>query len=169
MNDTSALDTIQPLTLRAETAAEMMMSNPVSIRDNATVQEAVAFFTDKGFSAAPVIDEAGRPIGVLSRTDIIVHDRERPAPVPGYYKEARPISQSAERAPRVMHSGCVDTTRVADIMTPVVFSVTPEAPASRVVEEMVDLRVHRLFVVDGSGVLIGVVSALDILKRLLPS
>src|SRR5437867_8458937 len=111
MNDTSALDTIQPLTLRAETATEMMMSNPVSIRDNATVQEAVAFFTDKGFSAAPVIDEAGRPIGVLSRSDIIVHDRERPAPVPGYYEEAGPTS------PRVMQSGCVDTTRVADIMT----------------------------------------------------
>ena len=32
---------------------------------------------DRGFSAAPVIDAAGRPVGVLSRTDLLVHEREQ--------------------------------------------------------------------------------------------
>jgi CBS domain-containing protein len=64
------------LILCAETAADLMVPNPVSIRAGATVKEAAAFLTDKGFSAAPVIDEAGRPVGVLSQSDIVVHDRE---------------------------------------------------------------------------------------------
>ena len=33
-------------------------------------------------------------------------------------------------------------------------------------EEMVELKVHRLFVVDRTGTLVGVVSALDVLRRL---
>src|SRR5262249_2802727 len=64
------------LALRAETAADLMTPDPVSIGADATIKEAVAFLTDKGFSAAPVIDRAGRPVGVLSRSDVLVHDRE---------------------------------------------------------------------------------------------
>jgi len=40
------------------------------------------------------------------------------------------------------------------------------APASFVIEEMVGLKVHRLFVVDETGVLVGVISALDVLRRM---
>jgi len=62
------------LTLHAETAAELMTCNPVSLRAQATVAEARELFNVKGISAAPVIDEAGRPVGVLSHSDIIIHD-----------------------------------------------------------------------------------------------
>jgi predicted transcriptional regulator len=54
-------------------------------------------------------------------------------------------------------------------MTPVVFSVGLHAALPKVVEQMVDLKVHRLFVVDGNGVLVGVISAVDILRRLAPA
>jgi predicted transcriptional regulator len=47
------------LVLRAETAADLMTSNPLSIRVDATIREAVAFLVDKGISGAPVIDSAG--------------------------------------------------------------------------------------------------------------
>src|SRR5262249_21708562 len=70
MSTTLSATKATQLTLTAETAADLMTPNPVSIRDVATVREAVALLTDKGFSAAPVIDQAGRPIGVLSRADI---------------------------------------------------------------------------------------------------
>lgn len=152
------------LMLEAATAAELMMPNPLSIRDSVVVREAVAFLTDKGISAAPVIDEAGRPMGVVSRADIMVHDRECPAHVkrPDYYEI------EAGRLPKGFQVEDVDRTPVRDIMTPVVFSVKPDAPARAVVEEMLNLKVHRLFVVDEGGVLVGVISALDVLRHLLP-
>ncbi len=50
-------------------------------------------------------------------------------------------------------------------MTPAVFSVTPATPLVSVAEEMVQLNVHRLFVVDRDGVLVGVISALDLLRH----
>ena len=64
------------LVLNANTAADLMTRNPVSINQKANVKEAVALLTKKGFSIAPVIDDAGRPVGVLSSSDILVHDRE---------------------------------------------------------------------------------------------
>src|ERR1700692_1862878 len=64
------------LSLQAATAGEMMTENPVSVSENATLREALALLIDKGYSAAPVIDQAGRPVGVLSRSDLLVHDLE---------------------------------------------------------------------------------------------
>jgi len=143
-------------------AAELMTPNPVSIRENAPLEEAIAFLTDKGFSAAPVIDEAGRPVGVISRTDILVHDREKiafPAAGPLYFEKAGP--GGVERLPD-QHADI----RVRDLMTPALFAVAPDAPAAKVADQMVALNVHRLFVVDHGGVLIGVITALDLLRHL---
>lgn len=126
------------LSLHARTAADLMTPNPRSISQQATVQEAAAFLTQRGISAAPVIDDAGRPIGVVSRSDVL-----------GRFQSAT-----------------VDRTPVNEIMTPAVFCVTPDTPASKVVAKMVGWTVRRLFVVDASGVLIGVISAFNVLQRL---
>jgi CBS domain-containing protein len=147
-----------------------MMPNPVSIRADASVHEAVALLTDKGFSAAPVIDDAGRPVGVVSRSDVMTHDREKVdyvGPLPDYYAEEELHGHGRRKASRKgFQIVNVDRTPVRDIMTPVVFSVRPDTPAGRVVEDMLALRVHRLFVVDAAGVLVGVVSATDVLRNL---
>jgi CBS domain-containing protein len=157
------------LVLEADTAADLMTSNPVSIRDTATVQEAAALLTDKGISAAPVINEVGYPIGVLSRTDLIIHDREKVEYlVPLGEEQASPpasgyVSERQRSGYQVVN---VDRTQVREIMTPVVFAVNPETPANRVIAEMLAMNVHRLFVVDNSGVLVGVISPMDILRCL---
>jgi CBS domain-containing protein len=142
-----------------------MAPNPVSIAAGASVQEAAAFLADKGFSATPVIDEAGRPVGVLSRSDIVVHDRES-----GPYETGNPEYYERDdlRTPRIIRTEVVngDPTQVRDIMTPVVFSVPPDTPAYKVIEEMLAHKVHRLFVVGGDGILVGTISTVDVLRHL---
>jgi CBS domain-containing protein len=154
------------MTLNADTAAQVMTENPVSISRRATLKEALALFTNKGFGVAPVIDDAGRPVGVLSSSDILVHDRE-------YVEHLVPATEwsalaTADGEP--LGGGFqvenVDTTRVMDLMTPTVFSVFPETPVATVIEEMLKLRVHHIFVVDRASTLLGVISALDILRNL---
>jgi CBS domain-containing protein len=153
------------LTLAVGTAAELMTANPVSLEQDATIPEAVALLTDRGFSAAPVIDEAGRPIGVLSRTDILIHERET----------ARKAAFGPEDVPQTRHPRhegfsieVVDRTRVADVMTPAVFTVSVHEPAAGVVEQMLALGVHQMFVVDDDHLLVGVITALDVLRHLEP-
>jgi len=60
----------------------------------------------------------------------------------------------------------VDMTLVSDLMTPAVFCVSLDTPAASVVEQLRELNVHRLFVVDGNGILVGVITALDVVRRL---
>ena len=147
------------LVLEAKTAADLMTPNPVSLRSAATVQEAVAMLTDRGFSAAPVIDEAGRPVGVVSRADILVHDRE---------SHRAPSFPESRDIPEGFGVENCDPTVVGDIMTPGVFAVTLDTPAASVVEQMLALHVHQLFVVDADGLLVGVISTLDVLRHLHP-
>ncbi len=153
-----------PVVLTARTAADLMTANPLSLRDDATLHEAVAFLVDRGISGAPVIDEAGRPVGVLSQTDILVHDREEPRHL------AQPEVDSGTPLPRrwwdrfqIEH---VDTTLVRELMTPAVFCVSLDTTAASVVEQLRELNVHRLFVVDENGILVGVITALDVVRHL---
>ena len=133
---------MSPLVLKANTAAEIMNAGPVSLDASATVAEATAFLTEKGFGAAVVIDEAGHPIGVVTKTDVLVHARQR-----------RPGLEP-------------DDTPVTEFMTPAVFSVRPDTPTRSVVEQLLALNVHHLFVADPAGVIIGVISPVDVLKKL---
>ena len=151
------------LTLRAETAADLMVSNPISLRAEAGVAEAIMLFTDKGIAAAPVIDEAGRPIGVVSRSDLLIHqcEQEKARTAKPDYFYAGSFESHVPREPKPMMA-----STVADLMTPAVFAVAPDTPVDRVLSDMVGLHVHRLFVVDEVGVLIGVISTMDVLKRL---
>jgi acetoin utilization protein AcuB len=164
-----------PLRLKARTAADLMTPNPVSLREEVTAREAARFLTDRSFGAAPVINEAGEPVGVLSQTDIVVHARERIDSLLGGGDTVEDFSEFAEIPVgcRGVWSGLKpnqvdDKATVGDLMTPTVFTVRHDAPSAQVVEDMLALRVHHLFVVDDGGVLIGVVTATDILRDLAP-
>jgi CBS-domain-containing membrane protein len=130
------------LCLAAETAADLMLAPVASIPHRASFQEAVAFFIDHNVTVAPVIGDRGEPVGVLSIADLLIHVRES-AP------EDKITPASA-----------------ATLMTPTVFSVSPETPAAEVVQDMLRSKVHHLFVIDPDGRIRGVVSACDVLQHL---
>jgi CBS-domain-containing membrane protein len=130
-----------PICLLADTAADLMTAGPASIVATATVAEAAAFLTGKGFGAVVVIDEAGHPVGVVTKTDLLVHDRERGGAAGG-------------------------RTPVRSVMTEAVMSVRPDTPARSVVAQFTALNVHHLFVADAGGVIVGVIGTLDVVRKL---
>src|SRR5262245_14290969 len=112
------------LTLRAEAAEDLMTPNPLSVREEATVREAMGFLIDHGISAAPVIDRAGRPVGVLSRSDVIVHLRENVehlTAAPEYFDRSDLTTREGERLREGFQVERSDATLVRDLMTPVLF------------------------------------------------
>jgi CBS domain-containing protein len=143
-----------------------MSGGIVSIHETTPIEEASRILTDRNFSAAPVVGDDGCPVGVLSRTDLVAFEGRRlgdtasqlqfSATSPGQVRENLTTPESQSTPP----------TTARDIMTPGVFSVAIDTPAARVVEKLVALNVHRLYVVDAAGVLVGVISAFDVLKRL---
>jgi CBS domain-containing protein len=155
------------VTLKACTAGELMTPNPLSLEQDVTLKEAIAFLVDRNISGAPVIDETGRPVGVLTQSDILVHDREEVDHLPPPEVEyGTPLPRSWWEQFQIER---VDTTPVRDMMTPAIFCIGLDTPAWNVIEQMRELNVHRLFVVDGFGVLVGVITAMDIIRHLAPS
>ena len=172
MSSTMTVPDVAPLRLHAVLAEDVMTPNPVSVREELTVHEAVVFLTERRISAAPVINEAGRPVGVVSEADVLRHDREHADHL--YWLPQRLVDReltlgSGEHLDdRSFEVEVPDVTRVKDIMNPVIYAVRRDTPISEVVNQLCKRRIHRLFVVDEDGSLVGVITTLDLLSRLGP-
>jgi CBS domain-containing protein len=170
MSDGTTLTSAPYLRLHAENAADVMTPNPVSMRDELSVHEAIVFLTDRRISAAPVINEAGRPVGVLTEADILRYTREHvehlhPIPENDYDSELT-LSNGEHLDEQSFEVEMPDVTCVRDIMNPVIYSVSRQATVDEVVRQLVRRRIHRLFVVDEDESLVGVITTLDLLRRL---
>ena len=117
---------------------DLMTENPVSVRHGITVREAAAFLAEQGIGAAPVVNDAGRAVGVLSRSDVLL----------------------------AVNAG-VDGAPVREVMSPAVIAVHPDAHALQAYEVMLRCAVRRVFVTDDEGVPVGVVSITDLFQGLL--
>ena len=172
MSSTLTVPDLAPLRLHAVLAEDVMTANPVSIREELTVHEAVVFLTERRISAAPVINEAGRPVGVVSEADILRHDREHADHL--YWLPQKLVDRELTLGTgehlddRSFEVEVPDITRVKDIMNPVIYAVRRDTPITEVVGQLCKRRIHRLFVVDEDGSLVGVITTLDLLSRLAP-
>ena len=142
------------------TAAMVMTPNPKSINRDATVRETAEILHEHGLHIAPVIDDAGRPIGVVSRTDLLDYWGRRRDRLTALAAG----ELNAASTPGLEEPG--DELTVPEIMTPVVFGVRMNASIANVVEKMIALGVRYLFVTDVDGVLVGTISVFDILRHL---
>jgi CBS domain-containing membrane protein len=132
----------------------VMHPHPYRVTAQQPVRELLALFVDQGISAAPVVDAQGRPIGFVSKTDIV---RQLRRPSPG---------ERPESATQVQHwwdAERLSQLTVGAIMTPAVYSFTPETTVADATAVMAFEGMHHLPVVDASGTLMGMISALDVL------
>lgn len=142
------------------TAGNVMTPNPKSINRHATVRETAEALHEHGLQIAPVIDDAGRPIGVVSRSDLLDYWGRRRDRLTALATG----ELNAASAPGTEKPG--DELTVPEIMTPVVFGVRMNAPIASIVEKMIALEIRCLFVTDGDGVLVGTISVFDVLRHL---
>jgi CBS domain-containing protein len=56
---------------RYRTVADLMQTDVVTIRPEATIVELAALLRREGISAVPVVEAPGRPIGIASASDLL--------------------------------------------------------------------------------------------------
>ncbi len=145
-------------------AREVMTPNVLSISDSLTLEEAARFLSDNAISGAPVINDSAKLVGVVSLTDIAraISDANS-GPQLEYSVYLREPEFSAEHFASLQLEQRSEVT-VRDIMTPMIFQVSAQADVGEIAETMTRGRIHRVFVTQ-EGALVGVVSALDLLKH----
>lgn len=122
----------------AAPVASIMARKVVCARPEMDTSEARRRMLERGVSGLPVVDAWGRAIGVISKTDLLAHE----------------VTADGGRA------------LVRDVMTPLVFALSPDASIARAAALMAYEGVHRIVIVDAGGHLLGVVSSLDVARWL---
>lgn len=140
----------RPLVLRLSTAAELMTRDPLSFDMNTPVHKAAAILDFQDLESAPVVDAFGRPVGVVSKA--MCADWQE------FCVRSTPHGQL---------SASFDETTVDEIMVPLAETVREDEPVRDVIEKLLGQRPRRVYVVTAEGELVGVVSAADVLRRLL--
>jgi predicted transcriptional regulator len=153
--------------MKAVTAKDVMNPHVISVPADWTIEELAQFFVDKAITGAPVSDESGRLIGVVSTTDIARHDglsetRLRADEPHDYYLHGWEGRLAAEEIGS-FHIEQPPHGTVREIMTHMVFKVDENTPVQEIADTMITGRVHRLLVTR-SGRIVGIVTTMDMLK-----
>jgi CBS-domain-containing membrane protein len=140
-------------------ASDVMTVRVVTIEPDATVQAAAKIMLERGISALPVVDKAGRLSGIISEGDLIRRAEtgtERKSSWLSFVFGSDQLAYDFVKA----HS-----TKVADVMTRQVVVAKPDTPLREIARLLESNRIKRVPVVEGDLV-IGIVSRANLLQAL---
>jgi CBS domain-containing protein len=120
--------------------ADLMTIDPITVAFDATVEKAEDLMRRHRVTGLPVVDEAGRLIGVISQTDILYLD------VPA----VQALIRHRERG-----------VRVGEVMSAPPVTIDANATVQDAAIRMHAEHIHRLVAVDEHGRPAGVISAMD--------
>ena len=147
--------------IRTLSVADAMSRHLITISCNSTLSEAADVLTEHQITGAPVVNECGRCVGVISGSDFV-------------HSKAEEIDQG-----RVQHvlstrtpfgSFCIEEIRrdlVRSHMTPNVRTVGENVSLVQAARSMCNDRIHRLIVVDEVGRPSGILTSLDLVATLI--
>jgi len=99
----------QSLLDRLFTIREVMTTDPITISSRATLGEAAKALSAGGFHALPIVDGAGRLMGIVTSTDLIDHMLEGDAgPVEADGERLRLLENVYRAAQLYLHSGLAE-------------------------------------------------------------
>jgi CBS domain-containing protein len=133
--------------------SDVMTHTVAAVGRRAPYKEIVRLMHDWRVSALPVLEGEGRVVGVVSEADLLPKEELRDSPEEGY-RRLRPAADLAKG----------EAVTAADLMSSPAITVHAGATLAEAARIMARSRVRRLPVVDGFGLLDGLVSRADLLK-----
>lgn len=140
----------------ARQVRDVMTRNPITVDPEAPVGTAVAVMRDRAIHHLPVVDEAGRLVGIVTDRDL-----RSAAFAPAI---AGQLSVSAQRRLRGL-ARLLENVPVREVMTRDVVTTEPGATLAEAAAAMCARRVGSLPVVEG-GKLVGMLTERDLLRAL---
>ena len=128
---------------------DWMSKSPVTAKPSTSIMKAAKLMKENGFRRLPVIDDAGRLVGIVSDRDI---------------KEASPSKATTLDMHELYY--LLSEIKVGDIMTKTVVSISPDATVEKAAVLMLRHTVGGMPVVDTNNIVVGVITDSDIFKVL---
>jgi CBS domain-containing protein len=135
--------------------ADIMTGDPKAVRPQTPVSDIVRLLLDNPFNSVPVVDEQGRPLGIVTQGDLIK-------------RAGMPIRLGLLKA---MTHDNLDATLKAlserhakDIMTTPAITTYQDGDVRHIIKQMVAKNLKRMPVVDSQGRLTGMLSRFDVFR-----
>jgi CBS domain-containing protein len=147
----------------ADSAATIMTREVVSIGPDARVSEVAALLSQKGISAVPVLDAAGKLLGMVSEGDLM-----KPF---GAKNQARRewwlgmLAEGERLAPEFLDYVSEDHHTAKDLMTRAVITADESTPLPEIADLLTKNHIKRVPVLR-DDVVVGIVSRADIVRAL---
>jgi acetoin utilization protein AcuB len=126
----------------------IMSRKPVTVADDDKMAHAIRMLKDHGFKHLPVVNRAGKVVGVITDRDL---------------KRASPSDATLLEVHELLY--LLDQVRIAEIMTRTPVTVPAATPIADAARLMVDKHVGCLPVVENDR-LVGIVTSTDLLTCL---
>jgi len=139
--------------------AQLMTTDVLTVHPETPLKEVAQLLAARGISGAPVVDDAGHLLGVVSEADILA-------------KERRPQRQT--RFGRLLghpepHDAKESARTAGEAMTAPAVTIAADRRIDAAAAMMLDRSVNRLPVVDADGALVGIVTRADLVRAFVHS
>ena len=145
------------------TVKEIMTREVCTVHEETDLKELAALFVEHNYKTLPVVDSAGKLVGVVSQTDLIEQDKSLHIPTVISLFDWVIYLESDKKFEKELKK--VTGQTVGDICTEDVLTVTPGDPVSRAADIMTGQRVNAVPVVDGKK-LVGIISRIDLIRTM---
>lgn len=142
---------------------EIMTAPVITVTPDTTVRELADILAKNKISGVPVVDAQDRVLGMVSEADIILQDADLHFPYYIQFLESVIYLQSVHKFEERFRKAF--GSKVSEIMTEDVVSVTADESVREVATLMADRNVNRLPVTE-SGRLVGIVTRGDIVRAI---
>ena len=141
-------------------AADIMVSNVISIGSQAPVQEVADLLLRNGISAAPVIGPQGELVGIVSEGDLMRRPEAGTERRQSWWLSLLTSSEAMASDYIKSHS-----RKVVDVMTRRVITATPDTPVGDIATLLEKHGIKRVPIV-AEGKVVGIVSRANLLQAL---
>lgn len=146
---------------------DVMAKDPITLKPDATLREAAITLADESVGGCPVVDPAGKIVGMLSEVDILetlkTQHKELRMLMPPEITFGISFVEIIKEREAIAAFKDVETRQVQDIMTKDVHAVSPEDDVEKAIRLMVEHKIHRIPVTEGNR-LVGIVTRGDVLR-----
>ena len=148
----------------SQTVAEVMTRELIMVEPQTPIKEAIKLIAQHRISGLPVVDEAGKLVGIISETDLLWQETGIEPPVYIMFLDSVIYLENPTRYDRELHKALGQT--VGDVMSDEPSTVKPDQPLRKAARLMQEKSIRRLPVVDDSGKVIGILTPGDIVRAM---